>query len=306
MVDNEFKGAEQNHYIVGDKVLLVNNTFKGNLQLHEVAGYEVTAFHNVYDGICRIYQYAGTSILVFDYESRGNPFDVLLLKNPVKPMYELYPNDLSNYKSGAFNDLREFAEYSLGKIGDETPDITIAYKRRFLEDLKDGLKIKRPEGAAIVQRFEELKGNPIVNNRNSEAPEAPQRKIIQYLDCSELHKSSLGGDSIQLSDSIIMNVSNPCIMKAPVIILKNIEFPGLENAFNITGKKIVMVDNESIGPEQNHYIVGDNVLLVNNTYQGDLQVHEVAGYDVTVFQNVFDGDYRVHQYAATIILVFDN
>lgn len=121
-----------------------------------------------------------------------------------------------------------------------------------------------------------------------------------------MHERSLGGDFIQLSDSIIVRADNPCIMKASVIVLKNNHFPGYRHAFNITAKKIVMVDNEFKGPEQNHYIVGDNVLLVNNTYQGHLQVHEVAGYDVTAFQNVFDGKYRVHQYAATIILVFDN
>ncbi|CAD6244240.1 GSCOCT00013309001.2-RA-CDS [Cotesia congregata] len=156
MVDNEFKGPEQNHYIVGDNVLLVNNTYQGNLQVHEVAGYEVTAFHNVYDSICRIHQYAGTSVLVFDNESRGNPFDVLLLEKPVNLMHELYPNDLSNYKSGAFNDIKEHTEYSLGKIGYATLDLTTVNMQRFLQDVKFGLKIKRPESAAIVQRFEEL------------------------------------------------------------------------------------------------------------------------------------------------------
>ncbi|CAD6244243.1 GSCOCT00014304001.2-RA-CDS [Cotesia congregata] len=147
-------------------------------------------------------------------------------------------------------------------------------------------------------------GNPIVNNRN--APEAPPREIIQYLNCSDLHKYSLAEDTIQLSYSIILAASNPCIMKASVIILENNIFPGYGYAYNITGKRIVMVANEFKGPEQNHYIVGDNVLLVNNTYQGNLQVHEVAGYEVTAFYNVFDGKYRVHQYAATSILVFDN
>ncbi|CAH0730978.1 unnamed protein product, partial [Brenthis ino] len=130
-------------------------------------------------------------------------------------------------------------------------------------------------------------GNPIANNGN--APEAPQREIIRYLNCSDLHKYSLAEDTIQLSNLNIMAADNPCIMKAPVIILENNHFPGFAHAYNITGKRIVMVDNEYKGAEQNHYIVGDKVLLVNNTFQGNLQLHEVAGYEVTASQNVYDG-----------------
>ncbi|CAH2101440.1 unnamed protein product [Euphydryas editha] len=147
---------------------------------------------------------------------------------------------------------------------------------------------------------------PIVNDTNSKAPKAPQREIIQYLNCSELHKRTLGGDDvIQLRNSIIVNASNPCIMKASEIILENNEFFGYQHAFNITAKKIRMYNNKFIGPEQNHYIVGDIVDLYYNTYQGDLQVHEVGGYIVTALMTVFDGQYRVHQYVATKVMVMD-
>ncbi|CAG9565516.1 unnamed protein product [Danaus chrysippus] len=116
-------------------------------------------------------------------------------------------------------------------------------------------------------------GNPIDNNRN--APKAPPREIIQYLNCSDLKKYSLAEDTIQLSHLNIIAADNPCIMKASVIILKNNIFPGHGYAYNITGKRIVMDNNEFKGPEQNHYVVGNNVHLENNTYQGNLQVHEV-------------------------------
>ncbi|CAH0730983.1 unnamed protein product, partial [Brenthis ino] len=53
-------------------------------------------------------------------------------------------------------------------------------------------------------------GNPIANNGN--APEAPQREIIRYLNCSDLHKYSLAEDTIQLSNLNIMAADNPCIM----------------------------------------------------------------------------------------------
>nr|QZB49122.1 EP-like protein [Cotesia vestalis bracovirus] len=150
-------------------------------------------------------------------------------------------------------------------------------------------------------------GQPWINDRNStEAQKEPEREIILYLNCSELHKRSLAEDVIQLSHSIIVEADDPCVLQASVIILDNNEFPAYKHAFNITGKKIVMVNNQFTGPEQNHYVVGDNVLLVNNTYQGDLQIHEVAGYEVTAFHNVYDGRYRVQQYAGTSILVFDN
>lgn len=150
-------------------------------------------------------------------------------------------------------------------------------------------------------------GQPWVNDRiSTEAQKAPQREIILYLNCSELHKRSLMEDVIQLSNSIIVKAEDPCVLKASVIILKNNEFPAYKHAFNITGKKIVMINNEFFGPEQNHYVVGDNVLLVDNTYQGHLQIHEVAGYEVTAFHNVYDGQYRVQQYAGTSKLVFDN
>ncbi|KAH0552648.1 hypothetical protein KQX54_013734, partial [Cotesia glomerata] len=97
-----------------------------------------------------------TSILVFDNESRGGLYDVLLRKKSVNLMYELYPNDLSNYESGAFNDIREYTEYSLDKTDQAQPDLTIVDKIGFLQDVKFGLKIKRPESAFIVKKFEGL------------------------------------------------------------------------------------------------------------------------------------------------------
>ncbi|KAH0553892.1 hypothetical protein KQX54_005569, partial [Cotesia glomerata] len=97
-----------------------------------------------------------TSILVIDNESRGGLYDVLLREKSVNLMYELYPNDLSNYESGAFNDIREYTEYSLVKTDQAQPDLTNVDKIGFLQDVKFGSKIKRPESAVIVQRFEDL------------------------------------------------------------------------------------------------------------------------------------------------------
>lgn len=67
-----------------------------------------------YDGKYRVHQYAGTSILVFDNESKGSPFDVIRSENPPNLMHRLYPNDLPNSETGAFNHLRGETEYFLG------------------------------------------------------------------------------------------------------------------------------------------------------------------------------------------------
>lgn len=156
MVNNKFTGPEQNHYVVGDNVLLVNNTYQGNLQIHEVAGYDVIAFHNVYDGRYRVQRYAGTSILVFDNDSKGYLFDIMLAENPVNLTHDLYPNVLSNYETGAFNNIIQQTEYRLGKLGSETFDLSPMNVSEFLQDVKTGLKIKRPANAAIVKKLEYL------------------------------------------------------------------------------------------------------------------------------------------------------
>lgn len=176
MVNNEFFGPEQNHYVVGDNVFLVNNTYQGDLQIHEVAGYEVAAFHNVYDGQYRVQQYAGTSILVFDNDSKGHSFDVILKENSPNLMYDLYPNVLSNCETGAFNNIRKLTEYSLGKEGPETFDLTPWDVSEFLQNVKSGLKIKRPANASIIQKLEDLTGDSF-----SQYEDVTEKEHIFYL-----------------------------------------------------------------------------------------------------------------------------
>ncbi|KAH0545781.1 hypothetical protein KQX54_003016 [Cotesia glomerata] len=163
-----------------------------SLQVHEVAGYEVTAFNNVFDGQYRVHKYAATSILVFDNESKGNPFydivmddlpnfmhdsvhkytatSILMFDNESKghPFYDIvmddlpdsmhdsYPNDLSSHETGAFNDITQRNEWTLGRSGPETFDLPPGNFTRFLQEVKFGSNIKRPADAAIVKKLEDF------------------------------------------------------------------------------------------------------------------------------------------------------
>ncbi|CAH2088482.1 unnamed protein product [Euphydryas editha] len=156
MLNNKFIGPEQNHYIVGDIVDLYYNTYQGDLQVHEVGGYIFTALMTVFDGQYRFHQYLANQVMVMDSESKGFSFGIILRKNPPKSMYDLYPNVLSHYKTGVFNDLEPQGEHYYGKMSPVTFDLTPRNATRFLEEVKLGSKIKRPADALIVQQRQVL------------------------------------------------------------------------------------------------------------------------------------------------------
>lgn len=159
LIDNEFIGTGQDHYVIGDYVLLVNNSYEGQLQIHEVGAYELTAFNNKYDGDWRVHQYAATRKLVFDNVFRGRPYDLLIPEMSVHSMHNMYPYELTSDES-LFYDIIKRTEYSDGENESSQNNLPLGNVSEFLEYLKTGSKIKRPEGSIVITSLNEL-----INNR---------------------------------------------------------------------------------------------------------------------------------------------
>lgn len=88
----------------------------------------------------------------------------------------MYPNVLSNSETGAFNNIRQLTEYRLGKLGPETFDLTPMNVSKFLQDVKSGLKIKRPANAAIIKKLEGL-----IGDSSSQYEDVTENKHTFYL-----------------------------------------------------------------------------------------------------------------------------
>ncbi|KAH0545782.1 hypothetical protein KQX54_003024 [Cotesia glomerata] len=91
-----------------------------------------------------LHKYAATDILMLDNESKGNPFYDMVLKNPPNIMHDMYPEDLSNHKTEAFNDIKPQMKYSSSITGTGYSNVSLHYGVRFPQEMKFAPSIRLP------------------------------------------------------------------------------------------------------------------------------------------------------------------
>ncbi|KAH0545779.1 hypothetical protein KQX54_003005 [Cotesia glomerata] len=94
--------------------------------------------------LVKLHKYAATDILMLDNESKGNPFYDMVLKNPPNIMHDMYPEDLSNHKTEAFNDIKPQMKYSSSITGTGYSNVSLHYGVRFPQEMKFAPSIRLP------------------------------------------------------------------------------------------------------------------------------------------------------------------